>query len=23
MIKIYTTSTCPYCEMVKEYLKER
>lgn len=23
MIKIYTTPTCPYCEMVKEYLKER
>ena len=23
MIKIYTTSTCPYCKMVKEYLKER
>ena len=22
MIKIYTTSTCPYCEMAKEYLKE-
>ncbi len=23
MVKIYTTSTCPYCEMVKEYLNER
>lgn len=23
MVKIYSTPTCPYCEMVKEYLKER
>lgn len=23
MIKIYTTSTCPYCDMVKEFLKKR
>ncbi len=23
MVKIYSTSTCPYCEMAKEYLKER
>jgi glutaredoxin 3 len=23
MIKIYTTPTCPYCEMVKEYFNER
>ena len=23
MIKIYTTSTCPYCEMAKEYFKEK
>ena len=22
-IKIYTTPTCPYCTMVKEYLKEK
>ena len=22
MIKIYSTPTCPYCEMVKEYFKE-
>lgn len=21
MVKIYSTSTCPYCEMAKEYLK--
>jgi len=23
MVKIYTTPTCPYCEMVKEYFKEK
>ena len=23
MIKIYTTSTCSYCETAKEYLKEK
>lgn len=23
MVKIYTTSTCPYCEMAKEYFKEK
>ncbi len=23
MIKIYTTPTCPYCEMVKDFLKKR
>lgn len=23
MIKIYTTPTCPYCEMAKEYIKEK
>ncbi len=23
MIKIYSTPTCPYCEMAKEYFKER
>lgn len=22
MIKIYSTSTCPYCEMAKDYFKE-
>jgi len=22
MIKIYSTPTCPYCEMTKEYFKE-
>jgi glutaredoxin-like YruB-family protein len=22
MVKIYTTPTCPYCEMTKEYFKE-
>jgi glutaredoxin 3 len=22
MVKIYSTPTCPYCEMAKEYLKE-
>jgi len=22
MIKIYSTPTCPYCEMAKEYFKE-
>jgi glutaredoxin 3 len=22
MVKIYSTPTCPYCEMTKEYLKE-
>ncbi len=21
MVKIYSTTTCPYCEMAKEYLK--
>lgn len=23
MVKIYTTLTCPYCEMAKEYFKEK
>lgn len=23
MIKIYSTQTCPYCEMAKEYLDEQ
>ncbi|MEK7555457.1 MAG: glutaredoxin family protein [Patescibacteria group bacterium] len=23
MVRIYTTSTCPYCEMVKEFLKKK
>jgi glutaredoxin 3 len=23
MVKIYTTTTCPYCQMAKEYLKEK
>ena len=23
MIKIYTTSTCPYCDMAKEFLKKK
>ena len=23
MVKIYTTQTCPYCEMAKEYFKEK
>lgn len=23
MVKIYTTPTCPYCEMAKEYFKEK
>jgi len=23
MITIYTTTTCPYCKMAKEYLKEK
>ena len=23
MIKIYSTQTCPYCEMAKEYLNEQ
>lgn len=23
MIKIYTTSTCPYCEMAKKFLKKK
>jgi glutaredoxin-like YruB-family protein len=23
IVKIYTTSTCPYCEMEKEYLDEK
>ncbi|HDH31174.1 MAG TPA: NrdH-redoxin [Candidatus Wolfebacteria bacterium] len=22
MVKIYTTSTCPYCDMVKEFFKK-
>ncbi len=22
MVKIYTTSSCPYCEMAKEYFKK-
>jgi len=22
MVKIYSTQTCPYCEMVKDYLKK-
>lgn len=22
-VKVYTTSTCPYCAMVKNFLKER
>ena len=22
-VKIYSTSTCPYCHMAKEYLKEK
>lgn len=22
MIKVYSTPTCPYCDMVKEYFKE-
>ena len=22
MVKIYSTQTCPYCEMAKEYLKQ-
>lgn len=22
-IKIYSTSSCPYCQMLKEYLKEK
>ena len=21
-VKLYTTSTCPYCDMAKEYMKE-
>ena len=23
MVKIYSTQTCPYCEMAKEYLNEQ
>jgi len=23
VVKIYSTSTCPYCHMAKEYLKEK
>lgn len=23
MVKIYTTQTCPYCEMAKKYFKEK
>jgi glutaredoxin-like YruB-family protein len=23
MVKIYSTPTCPYCEMAKEYFKEK
>jgi glutaredoxin-like YruB-family protein len=23
MIKVYTTPTCPYCKLVKDYLKEK
>lgn len=23
MVKIYTTSTCPYCEMAKDYFKSK
>lgn len=23
MIKVYSTPTCPYCEMAKEYFKEK
>ncbi len=23
MVKIYSTPTCPYCEMTKEYFKEK
>ena len=22
-VKVYSTQTCPYCEMVKDYLKEK
>lgn len=23
MVKVYTTLTCPYCDMVKEFLKKK
>ncbi len=23
MVKLYTTSTCPYCDMVKDFLKNK
>lgn len=23
MVKVYSTPTCPYCKMVKEFLKEK